>query len=235
MRRFSLSTHRRSDVFVVGLALRGRAIIYICNDDTLVIDWPLAEWTRDVQLRNSVNQFDCQLDWEFSVRSVLSRSKSLGFGALVAALGALALSGPMAAQRADAPFVGLTGAWSGAGQVRLEGGKTERISCKAYYTPRDGGAGVGISLRCASTSFSIHLRSTVASSGGRVTGDWEESTFGASGNVTGRATPGNLAVAISGGGLNGSMSVSFGGSTQQVSINTSGTALKGVSISLSKS
>ncbi len=139
------------------------------------------------------------------------------------------------AQRADAPFAGLNGAWSGGGQVRLEGGKTERISCKAYYTPRDAGSGVGISLRCASASFSINLRSTVASSNGRVTGDWEETNFGASGNVTGRATPGHLAVAINGGGLNGSMSVSFGGSKQQVSINTNGAAaLRGVSISLSK-
>ena len=185
----------------------------------------------DVQLRMSVNQSD----WEFPVKAVPSSSKIKVFGALIAALGALSVSGPATAQRADAPFVGLNGAWSGAGQVRLEGGKTERITCKAYYTPRDGGSGVGISLRCASASFSINLRSTVASSGGRVTGDWEETTFGASGNVAGRASPGNLAVSISGGGLNGSMSVSFGGSTQQVSINTSGTALKGVSISLSKS
>lgn len=142
---------------------------------------------------------------------------------------------PAFGQRADAPFTGLNGSWSGGGQVRLEGGKTERISCKAYYTPRDGGSGIGISLRCASTSFSINLRSTIASNGGRVTGNWEESTYNASGNVSGRASAGNLAVSINGGGLNGSMSVSFGGSTQQVSINTSGTSLRGVSISLSKS
>jgi hypothetical protein len=139
------------------------------------------------------------------------------------------------AQKAETPFANLNGAWSGGGQVRLEGGKTERITCKAYYTPRDGGSGVGIALRCASTSFSINLRSTIASSGGRVTGSWEEQTFNASGDVVGRASAGNLAVSISGGGFNGSMSVSFGSATQQVSINTSGTALKGVSISLSKS
>ena len=40
---FRYQLNRRSDVFVVGLAQRGRAIIYIRNDDTLVIDWPLAE------------------------------------------------------------------------------------------------------------------------------------------------------------------------------------------------
>lgn len=137
-------------------------------------------------------------------------------------------------QKIDAPFATLSGTWSGSGQVRIEGGKNERITCKAYYTPKDGGVGVGISLRCASTSYSINLRSVLTSAGGRVTGSWEEQTFNASGDVIGRASPGNLAVSISGGGLSGSMSVSFGSSTQQVSINTSGTALRGVSISLSK-
>jgi hypothetical protein len=133
-----------------------------------------------------------------------------------------------------APFAELTGAWTGAGQIRLEGGKTERVTCKAYYTPKDEGAAIGIALRCASTSYSIDLRSNLESANGRVTGNWEERTFNAAGNVTGRASNGNVSVAISGGGLSGSMSVSFGGSSQQVSITTSGTALKGVSISLQK-
>ena len=70
--------------------------------------------------------------------------------------------------------------------------------------------------------------------GDRVTGTWEEETFNANGTVTGRASNGNLSVSISGGGLSGSMSVSFGSATQQVSINTSGTPLRGVSISLSR-
>jgi hypothetical protein len=136
--------------------------------------------------------------------------------------------------KAAAPFAELNGAWTGAGQIRLEGGKTERVTCKAYYTPKDAGVGLGIALRCASTSYSIDLRSNLESNNGRVTGDWEERTFNAAGSVTGRATNGNVSVAISGGGLSGSMSVSFGGTSQQVSITTSGTALKGVSISLSK-
>jgi hypothetical protein len=133
-----------------------------------------------------------------------------------------------------APFAELTGAWTGSGQIRLEGGKTERVTCKAYYTPKDEGAAIGIALRCASTSYSIDLRSNLESVNGRVTGNWEERTFNAAGNVTGRASNGNVSVAISGGGLSGSMSVSFGGASQQVSITTSGTALKGVSISLQR-
>lgn len=165
----------------------------------------------------------------------LSRSPKIMVPAVLLAATVGLLSGSSAmSQRADAPFATLTGTWSGRGQVRLEGGKNERISCKAYYTPKDGGTGVGIALRCASTSYTVNLRSLLSASGGRVTGSWEEETFNVSGSVTGRASPGNLAVSISGGGLNGSMSVSFGSSTQQVSINTSGSALRGISISLSR-
>ena len=163
---------------------------------------------------------------------LFTRSR-LGPALLAAAVIAFPASASTA-QKADTPFATLTGTWTGSGQVRIEGGKNERITCKAYYTPKDGGAGVGIALRCASTSYTINLRSSLTSAGGRVTGSWEEQTFNASGDVVGRASPGNLAVSISGGGLSGTMSVSFGSSTQQVSINTSGSALRGVSISLSK-
>lgn len=161
-------------------------------------------------------------------------SRILSRAFLVAAFTA-SFTGAAAAQRAETPFATLSGTWTGAGQVRLEGGKTERITCKAYYTPREGGASVGIALRCASTSYTINLRSSLVYSGGRVTGNWEEQTFNAAGDVVGRASPGNLSVAINGGGMTGTMSVSFGSATQQVSINTSGSALRGVSISLSKS
>jgi hypothetical protein len=139
-----------------------------------------------------------------------------------------------AAKPVTAPFAELNGAWTGAGQIRLDGGKVERVTCKAYYTPKDGGNALGIALRCASTSYSVDLRSNLVAAGGRVTGTWEERTFAAEGNVAGRATNGNISVAINGGGLSGSMSVSFGGTSQQVSITTAGTALRGVSISLSK-
>ena len=106
---------------------------------------------------------------------------------------------PAAKAPSGAPFAELSGAWTGAGQIRLEGGKTERVTCKAYYTPKDAGAAIGIALRCASTSYSIDLRSNLESVNGRVTGSWEERMFNATGNVTGRASTGNVSVASSGG------------------------------------
>jgi hypothetical protein len=151
--------------------------------------------------------------------------------ALVFGAFACTMQGPAIAKD-DGVFAPLGGSWAGSGQVRFEGGKSERITCRAYYTPREGGAGLSVALRCASASNKIELRSTMSSTAGRVTGSWEERTYNASGTLTGRASRGNLTLAFSGGGLSGSMQVSTSGSSQQVSISTSGGGLTGVSISL---
>ncbi len=130
-------------------------------------------------------------------------------------------------------FGQLNGSWSGGGQVRFADGKTERISCRAYYNPK-GSDELGLAIRCASTSYKIDIRASLQHANGRLSGHWEERTFNASGDVNGKASRGNINMSIVGGGLSGSMSVSYGSSTQAVSISTEGTNLKGVTISLSR-
>jgi hypothetical protein len=137
--------------------------------------------------------------------------------------------------RSAGSFSLLSGSWSGGGQVRFSDGKVERISCRAYYNPKGAGEELGLAIRCASTSYKIEIRANLQNDNGRLTGRWEERTFNAEGDVTGKATSGNITMAISGGGLSGSMSVSYGQSSQSVSISTEGTNLKGVTISLSRS
>lgn len=132
------------------------------------------------------------------------------------------------------PFSKLAGSWSGSGTARFEDGKSEHLSCRGNYTIRNGGTGLGLALRCASAGSKIDMRSALNYQGGRVSGSWEERTFNASGDVSGRASNSSMNLAI-GGGLSGSMSVSFSGSSQSVSIKTSGTALKGVTIRLRRS
>lgn len=150
--------------------------------------------------------------------------------ALVA--GALALGAQPAS--ADAPFSALVGTWSGSGQVRLENGKSEGIKCKAYYTSKDGGQGLSLAFRCASASNKIDMRATLASTGSAVSGSWEERTFNAAGNVAGKVDGSSINLSINGGGLTGSMSVSFGGNNQSVLISTEGSAFKGLRISLQR-
>ena len=134
---------------------------------------------------------------------------------------------------AQSPFAGLDGAWSGPGQVRLENGSRERLSCRAYYTPKDGGAGLGMAIRCASQSYSIEVRSTLRYEQGKVTGSWEERTFNASGSLSGRASGGNLTLTITG-GVSGTMSVALSSGRQTVSIATETAGLKGVSVQLTR-
>lgn len=147
-----------------------------------------------------------------------------------AMLGSTAIISSAVLAEAGNPLAKLAGSWSGSGSVRFDSGHTERLTCRGHYT--DHGSGIGLALRCASASAKIDLRSTLHYHSGRVSGEWEERSFNASGTASGRASNGSMNLAISGSGMSGSMSVSFSGSSQSVSISTSGTSLRGVSISL---
>lgn len=138
------------------------------------------------------------------------------------------------AVRAESPFSALTGTWSGGGQVRLAGGQSESIRCRAYYTQKSGGAAVGLALRCASTSHKIDMRASLEAKGENVSGTWEERTFNATGNVAGKATPARMNLAISGGGLSGSLSITTSGGSQSIRISTEGVGFTGLTMRLSK-
>jgi hypothetical protein len=153
--------------------------------------------------------------------------------ALIAAAPLLALV-PGAAH-ADSPFAVLNGSWSGAGQIKLEGGSSESLKCRAYYNAKDDGAGLGLAIRCASASNKIELRANLTYEGGKISGDWEERQFNAGGSVTGQATGNRISLVITGGGVNGSLTVALSGASHSVSIQTTGIGLRAVNINLSRS
>ena len=145
----------------------------------------------------------------------------------------MVVAGPHAAS-AEGPIPALVGAWSGNGKIRLEGGKTENIKCRAYYTSKSGGSGLSLAIRCASSSSSkIEMRASLEFAGSKASGNWEERTYNATGDVAGSASDGKLQLAISG-GVSGSMQVTYGGTSHSVTITTNGSALQGVNISLSR-
>jgi hypothetical protein len=129
------------------------------------------------------------------------------------------------------PFDTLLGTWRGSGTVRLNTG-TERLSCNAYYT--GGGQRLGMAIRCTSPSGKVEIRSKLSLSGNQLSGNWEERTYNASGAASGTANPGRLNIRVSG-TIRGSMIVNYSRSSQSVSISTSGSALQGVSIRLTRS
>ncbi len=145
----------------------------------------------------------------------------------------VAISVSTAAVAADNPFPQLAGTWSGSGTAQFDGGKTESLRCKGYYTNTGGANNLGLSIRCANASAKVELRANLAYANGAVSGDWEERTYNQSGSVSGKATSNRLSLAISG-GITGSMNVSISGGTHQVQVSTGGPTLKGIHISMSR-
>lgn len=135
-------------------------------------------------------------------------------------------------QADPSPFDTLLGSWGGTGEIRLDKGRKERIKCNAYYT--GGGSELGMAIRCQSDSYKIEIRSKLSYSGGRLSGNWEERTFNASGAATGTASPTSIKLSING-AVTGTMNVSYTKTRQSVSIATQGVALQGVSITLGRS
>ena len=151
------------------------------------------------------------------------------------AVGAAIILAPLAlpALAAENPFTQLAGTWSGSGTAQLEGGKTESLRCKGYYTNGSGGSALGLSIRCANASAKVELRANLNYANGAVSGSWEERTYNQSGTVSGKANASKINLAITG-GIEGSLSVSLAGGSHSVSVKTGGSALKGINISMSR-
>ena len=91
-----------------------------------------------------------------------------------------------------------------------------------------------MAIRCQSDNYKIEIRSKLSYSGGRLSGNWEERTFNASGTASGTASPNKISLAIKG-AVSANMLVNYTKTTQNVDISVSGVALQGVRISLSRS
>lgn len=164
--------------------------------------------------------------WRWQVKLLRGIARILVAGAAMV----LFAGGPA---MAESPFAALIGTWSGKGTARLEGGKSERLSCKGYYTG-SGGSELRLNIRCANPSTKVELRSVLKYVNGKVTGTWEERNFNQAGTISGSASESKLHLSIGGGALTGRLSVTLGDSGQSVSLSTEGSALKGVSITFAR-
>lgn len=152
---------------------------------------------------------------------------------IVAAAASVSTLASAPAIAADNPFHSLVGTWNGSGTASFEGGTTESLRCKGYYTNGSGGSNLGLSIRCANASAKVELRANLNYADGNVSGDWEERTYNQSGTISGKASASKLNLAISG-GIQGSMNVSVGSGSHSVSVSTGGPVLKGINISMSR-
>ena len=135
---------------------------------------------------------------------------------------------------AQAATVGaLGGSWRGGGRLNLKGGKSERLRCRAYYTPRNQGAKLGMAIRCASPSYKIEIRSKLDINGKRVNGSWEERNFNATGSLSGTSRPGRLALSING-AVKAGLFLTYSGSRQNVRLTGSFGSFRSLLLTLRK-
>lgn len=151
-------------------------------------------------------------------------------------LTAFVFAGPLqgAAPSAEAAnLASLDGAWRGGGKLRLEGGKSEQLRCRAYYNAKNGGKRLGMAVRCASPSYKIELRSKLAVAGNRVTGSWEERNFNAAGVMFGSSRPGRLTLSVSG-SVKATLFVTYSGSRQSLRLSGNVGRFRGLTLAFRK-
>ena len=136
---------------------------------------------------------------------------------------------PSVANAAEA-FNALKGSWSGSGSVSFSSGESEKLRCTARYT--GGGSNLAFNMKCASTSAQINLSGDL-SGGNKVSGSWNESSYGLSGDASGSASGNSVRVRISG-GANGYLTLNVSGSRHTLALSTQGSPVSGVNVSLNR-
>jgi hypothetical protein len=132
------------------------------------------------------------------------------------------------------PIGEMAGYWTGAGSVTLSGGNTERVKCAVIYKVSDDGGQIKQSIRCASTDYSINATAELRVKGEHVSGNWEEKTYSATGEVSGRYTGESLVLSIQGANFTAAMNVSLSACKQSISIAPKGLDVNRISIGLAK-
>lgn len=161
--------------------------------------------------------------------SVQSLKSSLMISTLLA-ISLLFISHQAHAAKAS-PVKLLLGSWGGGGIMKLTDGSSERIRCNGYYT--GGGTQLGMVIRCTSSSNKVEMRSKLSLNANRISGSWEERTFNAEGQLSGKISGQKMNMSISG-AVVGSMNVKFSKRQQVVTIRTNNIEMKSLNITLKR-
>ena len=171
------------------------------------------------------------------MRSRLPLMRAVANRAFVAVLvlGATATA-PVAAQAAPGPFANLAGSWTGSGTIKLAGGTSERIRCKATYVVEDTGNRLGQKMTCASDSYKLEVTTDVAykQDAGVITGTWLETTYSTRGFVSGRATASEIKARVKGKNFFAEIGVMTDGDQQSVTIRPRAMDVEEVSVKLQR-
>ena len=142
-------------------------------------------------------------------------------------------SAGIAQRTAEGPFENLSGSWSGAGTISLKGGTKERIRCSADYRVVTR-TNVRLQITCASDSYKFSLYSNVIATGLELSGFWSESTRNVSGQISGRVSGNRIRVTAVGPTFTALLAMTTRGNRQSVTIESPGSEMSGISITLSR-
>ena len=131
-------------------------------------------------------------------------------------------------------FFRFAGDWSGEGTVKTSAGN-ERIRCKAHYNVTPDGASLEQTLRCASDSYKLDVRTKVEATGTRFAGKWNEVSRDTIGNISGSITPTGIRGRIDGIGFTADLAIAIQANRQSVTIDPEGaTDISQVAITLTR-
>lgn len=139
-----------------------------------------------------------------------------------------------AGSAAAGPIEDLAGYWSGAGTVVLKGGDTERVKCAVVYRVGGGGTQIRQTLRCASADYNINGAAELHVKGAQVSGTWEEKTYSATGEVSGRYTGSSFVLSIQAPSFTAAMNVGLSSCKQSIVITPKGIDVRRISMNLAK-
>jgi hypothetical protein len=154
-------------------------------------------------------------------------------GVLLGLAGLLASPAPAHAAELS-PFEKLVGRWVGEGRLGVRDNATEQVKCRVTYLLPGQADQVQQTIRCASASGSIEVRSTVTHAAGLLTGTWTELERKMEGEVTGAVTPRGFKVRIEGEGLKANMDIVLLGTKQVIEIQFIDSSLIGLTLILDK-
>jgi len=149
---------------------------------------------------------------------------------LLGLAGAPALAQSAAAQAVAGGFHDFEGSWSGSGTLSHTDGRTERLRCGADYVAR--GDVMSQRLRCRSDTTGFDLVNTLRNEGGRLAGEWVETSRNVRGPLAGRLGRGSMQGSAQGPGFSAGISVAVKGNRQSVAIRSQGGDIAAVSIAL---
>jgi len=140
---------------------------------------------------------------------------------------------PAPAQSAG-PFSPFAGSFRGGGAVIGSDGHKERLSCRVSGTVGDGGESLTQTIVCASDSYRFDIHGHAVAQGGSVRGDWQESTRGVSGALSGRVSDGHFSGSVAGGSFNAGFSLRVSGRRLSFDLRPQGGDVARVDVSLSR-